>query len=274
MLIKRIVLVIVIVLIFVLCYRHMNENFDVLSRYPYENEESRQLIRQYLDDEEIEYIIEFDIAPVYFIEYVSFDGFDVRHIDQYNTLKDMDLGLTDEEIVDYVEYFMVYDFFDEALALLQYYDIETLVAWLEQGDVYDSEAYLEEEPDAYDALSDDHATVLSWTPEDLVIGDIAGQEVELIAVAYTALLEMLEALEADIEEAGLTITASYISYEDLVTLGSDCYGDLPGHSEHQLGLAIDFEADEEVLEWLSEHAETYGYFFTKGETHLRYRGEG
>ena len=274
--IKRFGLIAAIILIFVLCYRHMNENFDVLSRYPYQNEESRQLIKQYLDDEEIEYIIEFDIAPVYFIEYISFDGFDVRHINAYNTLKGMDFGLSDEEIVNYIEYFYSYDYCDNALALLSYYELDTIVAWLAEGDIYDSEAVIEEDPSSYEALLSEHTTVLNWQTEDLVSGEILDQEVVLREDAYTALQEMIAALQEElietVEEIEISISTSYLSYEDLVSLGTDCSGDLPGHSDHQLGLAIDFEADEEVLGWLYANAETYGYYFTKGDSHLRYRG--
>ena len=270
--IKRIGLVVVIILIFVACYAYMNENFDVLSRYPYQNEESRKLIKQYLDDDEIEYIIEFDIAPVYFIEYITFDEFDVRHIDDYNALKDMSLGLSDEEIVNYVEYFYMYDFYDRALVLLEYYELDTLVAWLYEGDIYDSLAYLEEDPTSYEALLDKHATILNWKTEDLVIGEVLETEVGLREDAYVALMAMIEALEAEIEEGELSLSTSYLSYEDLVSLGADCSGDVPGHSEHQLGLAIDFEADEEVLERLYLNADTYGYYFTKDALHMCYRG--
>lgn len=251
----------------------MNENFDVLSRYPYQNEESRELIKQYLDDEEIEYIIEFDIAPVYFIEYISFDDFSVLHINEYNYVKDLDLGLSDEEIVAYVEYFFSYDIYDSVISWLRYYDFDTILAWMENGDVYDSEAVIEIDPSSYNALLEEHATILNWSPSDLVTGDINEQEVTLRVSAYTSLLAMIDALESDIEEAEITITTSYVSYEDLVIIEADCSGDFPGHSEHQLGLAFDFEADEEVLAWLYENSENYGFYFTKGEMHLRYRGE-
>ena len=57
----------------------MNTKYDSLSRYPYTDQKSRQLIKKYLNKSEIEYIIEYSIAPNMFIAYIQEDGFNIYH---------------------------------------------------------------------------------------------------------------------------------------------------------------------------------------------------
>ena len=52
------ILILAISLIFIGCFSFMNYNYDPLSRYPYKNEEYRKLIKQYLNEDEIEEFIE------------------------------------------------------------------------------------------------------------------------------------------------------------------------------------------------------------------------
>ena len=79
----------------------MNVKFDRLSRYPYEGEKMREIISEHLTDEEIEYIIQYSIAPVHFMDYIECPSFNIYHIDQYNHTKDIAFYLSNEEVVEY-----------------------------------------------------------------------------------------------------------------------------------------------------------------------------
>lgn len=272
MVFKRALLVVAIVFIFVLCFTHMNDNFDVLSRYPYQNEENRELIRNNLDDVEIEYIIEFDIAPAYFIEYVTYDGFDIYHIDRYNTIKDADPSLSDKEVVELTEEMIALDLYDEIVELSTCYDVKMLMEFY-ADDVGGTLAC----PIELSSRLDDQVGVYRYTPEDLTEKEILDQKVILRKEAITKLEEMMTKMQDDIADlSSFVFTHSYVSYDNQASLDGDdvCSSYASGHSDHQLGLAFDYEADEEISSWLSEHAYEYG-FVSDGKTfHLRYIGDG
>ncbi len=272
MVFKRALLVVAIVFIFVLCFTHMNDNFDVLSRYPYQNEENRELIRNNLDDVEIEYIIEFDIAPAYFIEYVTYDGFDIYHIDEYNTIKDADPSLSDKEVVELTEEMIALDLYDEIVELSTCYDVKMLMEFY-ADDVDGTLAC----PIELSLRLDDQVGVYRYTPEDLTEKEILDQKVILRKEAITKLEEMMTKMQDDIGDlSSFIFTHSYVSYDKQASLDGDdvCSSYASGHSDHQLGLAFDYEADEEISSWLSEHAYEYGFVSDGKSFHLRYIGDG
>ena len=81
----------------------MNRNYDSLSRYPYGTSEERALIKKYLDEREIKYIIDFSIDPYLFMDYIYYPGFIAYHIEDYNLAADSLYYLNNYEIVDVVE---------------------------------------------------------------------------------------------------------------------------------------------------------------------------
>lgn len=94
----------------------------------------------------------------------------------------------------------------------------------------------------------------------------------LTAEATKAFNEMQSA--ASKQNATLSIVSGYRSWETQTSIynryrsndpyGADTYSARPGHSEHQTGLAIDFEINSSFGEttagkWLSQHSWEYGY---------------
>ncbi len=75
----------------------------------------------------------------------------------------------------------------------------------------------------------------------------------------------LEQMLSSCEEAGLTpsLTVGYISRSELERMPSQSPENaVPGYSEHELGLAVDFQAEEpedQTLAWLQENAWRYGF---------------
>ncbi len=273
MFLKRVLLVVSIILIFGLCYVHMNHNFDPLSRYPYQNENSRKLIREYLNDEEIEYIIEYDIAPVYFKEYITYDGFNIYHADKYNELKTLGFGISDEDIVDCVEFFLSKGVYEEAMSLMAQYGPLTL------RDYYraDIDEQLVKQPRSYDVVIGEDETIYSFFPRDLKEISVNDQTITMREKAIGAFEEMIIHMQEDgFDTKTIVFGHSYIDYASYVELfdedGDDpCLRIRPGKSEHQLGLAIDVIVNDEIDDWLSENASVHGFKYSDG--HLRYFGE-
>ena len=130
---RRFLLLAGVLLIFFACYVHMNRRFDRLARYPYEDEEVRDLIYRNLNDEEIDYIIEYSLSPDIFIRYIRTPGFSVYRSQYYNALSSVRGDLTNAEIVHYVNEIISHtDKVDEAISYLGSHSLEeTLMAFRE-----------------------------------------------------------------------------------------------------------------------------------------------
>ncbi len=283
--IKRALLVVIILIVFGFSYWHMNTNFDVLSRYPYENENSRELIRRYLNDDEIRYIIEYDIAPAYFIDYITYKDFNIYHVSEYDKLKAVAWYLSDEEVVSFAEKLIAIDRFDEGLELVLNYDPQEILFWFENGDLYNPDAKIIYDPSDYDLVIGEDFTISTYAPKNLVESEFNGSEITLRRGALEAFAQMMEAMAQDTDITSFQITRSYVSYSKQEELYKDkedqCDFDMPGHSEHQLGSAFDFYVanatleDTAIYKWLRLHSEEYGFYFSYEDRndHLRYRGD-
>ena len=100
---KRIIFITCIIVIFVVCYVFMNRSYDPLNRYAYDDENARGVIKQKLNDEEISYIVDYQIDPVQFIRYIYYPRFNIYHIDFYNAASQYLYNLNDKELVDIIE---------------------------------------------------------------------------------------------------------------------------------------------------------------------------
>ncbi len=290
-----------IVCIAIACISIMNIHYDELARYPYKDERSRKLIKEYLNKEEIDYIIEYSIAPNVFISFIEADDFNIYHSIEYKILSEVLWDETPEHIVEMVE--KTRDLIDvETLAnYLKDYSFDDVEAYLTKSDSYSESSTLVERANGTDIYLDDTHTVSTRIPTNL-------QELkETIPSSYTVLVderiqepleELCSSISADIDSnngcGGLSISTGYVSYENQKALYEDAktklgdnvdsYVAKPGHDEHQLGLAIDFNVvgllDDsfylsEQSDWLKEHAYEFGFIETNdGEDyHYRYVGK-
>ncbi|HET8586394.1 MAG TPA: M15 family metallopeptidase [Candidatus Limnocylindria bacterium] len=109
-----------------------------------------------------------------------------------------------------------------------------------------------------------------YVPPDLVAASAANFDAEFRVRAFV--IEPLRALDraAAADGVRLLMTSAYRSYQEQ----SDTYktlaaqlgpedaarrAALPGHSEHQLGTAVDFAREGGAYEWLGAHASSYGF---------------
>lgn len=265
---------------------YMNTKYDRLARYPYEDQEARELIDKHLNNEEIDYIIEYSIAPVLIKPFIEVNGFNIYHAGDYYALSQLKWELSPEEIVEVIEKTIDYVPLDELVTYLDNYSFDEYMQWIEKGSKSDESILI---PDAakMDAYVDDNRTVYRRIPFNLVSlpNKAAGDDSVIVDKAIQLPLEQMcavikEELESDVECAGLYVDTGYISYEGQKALFNEAvgmYGDdakkysfEAGHSEHQLGLAIDFKHDDDFVEseqylWLKDNAYRFGFIESYNE---------
>ncbi len=153
--------------------------------------------------------------------------------------------------------------------------------------------------DDYTTLVNKYRSIGNYEPDDLVyLGE--GSKYQLREQAADSFLKLVDA--ALLEGVNIIPYSAYRSYETQTRIynsyvekdgqeEADTYSARPGHSEHQLGLAVDVwskgynELKEEDANWLRDNAYKYGFIirYTKENKaitgyieepwHLRYLGE-
>ncbi|MBP3891729.1 MAG: D-alanyl-D-alanine carboxypeptidase family protein [Solobacterium sp.] len=261
----------------------LNFRYDSLSRYPYRDQQSRKKIKEQLTKEEIEYIIEYSIAPSLFINFIEADGFNIYHAQDYKRLSEVLWDKSPQEIVTMVESTRNDMSTDELIHYLQSYSFEELDTFLKEGDANSPGTTLIDNANHLNAYVNVKRTVGTHVPNNLVkvSNNITEEEMYLTEDAHIALNSMCNAINAQMRQTqgcgGFAITKAYVSYEDqekeFALLGSPKTS-YPGHDEHQLGLAVDLKVpgipDAELFKtepgtWLKENAWRFGFVQTYTE---------
>ena len=282
------VFVICIVAFSVLCLQYMNKNYDPLARYPYRDETSRALIRKYLTQEEIEYIIEYSIPPNMFIAYIQEEGFSIYHAAEYKQLSISEWDESPANIVKMVEETRNIMSVDqlEIYLLDNNYTYDDIHAWItnpeEEGTTLVTYAF---NPDTW--LNTSH-TVSTRTPQLTVLNGVPtadDKQIEIHESVQSPLSSLCAGMRSSLGStracAGLVVTEGYVSHRrqairfaSAKQLGQNPLQrnqEMPGHDEHQLGLAVDFAVDGIQNEyfvktaqskWLQENAWKYGFVST------------
>jgi len=290
----------------------MNTKYDSLSRYPYTDQKSRQLIKKYLNKSEIEYIIEYSIAPNMFIAYIQEDGFNIYHAAEYKALSAYEWQASPASIVKMVEETRNQIDVDTLAAYLQSYTYEELHQFLTEGDVYSGSGTLLQNAASPEAYLNDTIGVGMRTPQGLqelnaAVPAANGAKIIVSETIQQPLQDLCAEIQQDASSTiacdGLSVEQGYISYEAQkqryetaqTQYGTEAvkYEFYPGHSDHQLGLAVDFSVDGVLdndfaktsqYQWLQENAYTFGFVedYTKDDAgrtnknaqpyHFRYVG--
>jgi len=270
--IGRIILLGCLMVLFLLCFRYMNSRYDRLSRYPYKNEKARSLINKYLDDEEIEYIIEYAIDPSYFIDYVSAPSFNIYHVEEYKRISSAATYLNNVDCVEFTE--EIYDIengIDTAISLFPYYSFNDVRSWVLS--IGTTDVKLWDDPTSLKIYLDDQHSVLNYVPNNLVSEESEYGQITLRQVALENLLNMLQGLEDQGLSSDISIVSSYLSASEIKKEG---IYDI--RRENQLGLSIDFDYGQDselsAYKWLLQNAWQYGFIRSDSEvsTHWRYVG--
>ena len=279
------VFVLFVVLFSVACLEFMNLRYDSLARYPYKDETSKDLIRNYLSQDEIEYIIEYSIPPNMFIAYIREPGFSIYHAAEYKRLSESQWNKSPAEIVRMVE---------ETRTLMSVEELE--LYFMEGNYAYEdvSRWVKNEAPEGIqlvtyafnlDTYLDHDHSVSSRVPYLVNLPEEIPSSSSEIRISEE-LIQPLQALCGGITTglsssracAALQVTKGYVSYDDTAQTDNDY---APGHDEHQLGLAVDFGVEgiddsdfskTAQAQWLLNNAWKYGFVLTWNEEDVSLTG--
>lgn len=259
--IKRSMLIVALIALFIGCYAMMNKHYDELARYPHTlNEQQRELVLHHLNTDEINTLISWKIEPKEFLPYIEVDGFVLENTLWYdemaNTTKEK---VSKEFIVAFINKYKEQMNFNELQYLLANYSYNELIRFFDEGDLYQKSARLIPNPSDIYTMIANRRTLYTYEPKDLVsIGSLPHSSI--VPKAYDILVkkEVLEPLQQLCKAAeviddqpcsGMRVVAGYLSYEDQVMLYEQAleeydaeelskYWDAPGHSEYQLGYSL------------------------------------
>lgn len=279
----------------------MNNHYDVLARYQYKeiSEEDQDIIKTYLTDEELEYIIDYAIAPDTFLPYIKQPGFNIYYSNIYHTIHNKFATNNPLQVVEMVNFFTNKGYEIEDISnLLSVYSYDEMIYYIKNF----SNKTLEFYPQLLDLNLSEEVTFGNYQPKQIKnISSFFNQEEELYLREEAAqqLGKMCDALS---EETGVLCGGLQVKYA-LLSFGEvqEIYTELkengaseeelelyyPGSTIYQLGTGIQFEYtgtvpfdDTTAGKWLKEHAYEYGFIqsypIVEGEfslpTHYRYYG--
>lgn len=188
-----------------ICVTILYSKYDSLARYPYSDAKSRELIKEYLNRDEIEYIIEYSIAPNMFVSYIAEDGFNIYHASEYKKLSESQWEKSPSQIVQMVE--ETYDIYNvDQLSLMLVngnYEYETIHNFLTSSDPYGEKGILIQDAMKDDVYVNHEFGVWDRKPLDLVHLDESipcfKQNLQISKRLEQPLLQMFDAIQKDLE---------------------------------------------------------------------------
>lgn len=229
----------------------MNKSFDPLARYPYATDENREIILEYLSVNDINYIINQQIEPEKFMDFIAIDGFNIRNtLLYYNAKQSQDAE--NEYIVNFVNRYRSYLSNATITDMTSNYSYLDLITFFETETVLNEGIRLVANPEQPMLVLDTSHSVYKFLPKNLVeYNSIFIQE-----VMKKSLSNMVDAYETTMGTP-LKVASGYISYEDMIQqyasmqekFGEDVqYIVNPqGEEEIQLGYTIVLDG---AMEWL------------------------
>lgn len=209
----RVLLILVCLGIFCTCFWYMNQTYDPLARYPYVTEENRDILLQYLNSEEIDYIISNQIKPEEFIEFIDEEGFNIRYCRLYTIAKETQ-AQSNAYIVNFVNRFRSNFSMSTLKTLLEHYTYVDLTTFYENEGLSQQPLKLVSDPSIPSLTLDLRTSVYKYAPDDLV----QEQGVLLRSEAMKAYKQMLGAYRSMLgQEKDLGLIKGYTSYDQIFT---------------------------------------------------------
>lgn len=287
----RVILILICLGVFCGCFWVMNQTYDPLARYSYATDENRDILLQYLDSEDIDYIISNQIRPEEFIEFIDEEGFNIRYCRLYYTAAKTQ-AQSNAYIVNFVNRFRQHFSASTLKTLLEHYSYVDLTTFYENEAIRQQPLKLVADPSQAFVILDTDTSVYKYAPSNLVqVGSIslhenAAKALERMESAYQSMLG---------SDASLGLGKGYTPYDQVFTEYTTLSQINPervyqvylpaGQNEFQLGFTIglqgyqewingllaqetvDYAALKEGLEeslkvkisWLEENAYRYGF---------------
>lgn len=213
------------------CLYTVNRGYDPLARYPYADETQRETILAYMDQEDIDYLINQQLQPGVFMEFLTLPEFDVHNALWYRQA--MDTQNEDPEVVvHFINRYRDVLPLKDLETLLRHYSYAQLADWYEQPH---EDVTLIPDPTQMFAMPGAHASVWTYIPADLT----RQGNVYLKPEAATSLTEMLEEYHRVMDEDKVEAETGYLRFDEAQSLYLDVNNDLlvypAGQNEQQLG---------------------------------------
>jgi len=277
---KRFLLLFFVCLITFLCILKVNQKYDRLARYQYDDQEARTLIKSHLSNREIDYIIEYAIEPNYFKKFITCENFNIYLCDLYNLVQDNYWYISPQDSVNYVykawnsNITNVEEFIKNHFS----YEVKDVMYYLNNH--LDKE--LIDDPSIVGIEVNENSYFSTYVPTNLVSlnGVYVKQEV---ATSYYSLMNKIDELyktdKLNNPSNKITIENGYLSFDEIKKLNNANI--VPGQNYHQLGYCIDldlnksiFNTEDKLIE-LNQLIKEFGFINEKceiGDYHLRYVG--
>ncbi len=280
----RIILVVTLTVFFMVAYYFQPKTNDPLAHYAYADNHNRKAIIDNLSTQEIEYIVDNDIKPNEFMDFMVYDNFIIQNTKEYSKLSES-ISQAPNLIVDYVNLAKQKDTYDTYAAYASKYALTDLIQWYQEGDKYAEGSTLVSNPDSLDLTLDGTHTLYRYEPSDLeevtALSTTITTTIKLRKEANEALGQMCTLAKEELggDCGGLIGVSGYKSYDTQVTEYDQkllIYGPtkvyryilFPGHNEEQTGLTIELSSSSLVNEvfakstqyqWLKDNAYKFGF---------------
>ena len=304
--IKRIIFIITIIIFIIINIIIYSNKYDILARYQYKDKDIQKQIKDNLNYEEINYIIKYAIDPTTFIDIINNPYFNIYNINKYNDITNKYWQLNKYDACTIYELSIIHNFNYELYIDNTYHKV--IIHYLEHKDKYINNSKLELNPNRLDLYLDNTNTIsiLENTNLHKIPLDITNnKELYIDNRVIDDLVLMCKAISKDLVTNNCANTQIIEAYKSYVTLEKE-YNDalnnnldikdyeIPGHSEHQLGLAINLKVKDVSInnfdktiqyKWFKNNAHKYGFIFTYTKdtskdtninpklNHLRYIGK-
>lgn len=288
----------------------MNQRYDKLSRYQYADDKNRNLILEYLSDEDINYLIDRQYQPSEFLGYLGIEEFQIQYVDWYNYAKKTE-KISDKKIIQLVNTMSQSMVYSQFVSYCDNYSTSKLYSFYFEENSFTEGLNLISNPSSIKDHIDSDQTIFTYEPANLVeISDVAvvnqnkGKDKILLVEESAIQLSAMCKAAFDINEktcGNMVVIEGYVSFDEqevryenaILKYGADdalLYEAFPGQSIFQLGIvvkllpaAVDIiktQENEISLQqaWLMEHAKEYGFEFVNDPNNildefiLRYQG--
>jgi len=267
---KRIVFIVVLLMVAFGSYMFMNKDYDPLARYQYKlSTEQHNKVTANLSSKEIEYLIEYAIAPQEFIDYVGLEGFNIYLLDYYNEMYDLYGWIESKEtIMKLVN--VTRDIYtkDELKAVIDDYYIYEILTYYQDGNTEKLALNVND----VTFMIPDERSIGYYGPKDLVdvderltVNGNVSVRLELKMMIDDMFLELKTVFPRTYDV--IKIDRGYLSYQQLSSLFQTTNDPIytVGHSDYQLGLVIDLVIGDDSFEssdlgqWIINNAYRYGF---------------
>lgn len=253
--IARIFLILLCLCIGIGCYEYMNQTYDPLARYVYADDENRDIILEYLDNNDINYLINQHLKPEDFMDFIQEDGFELKNTLYYKEAKEIQ-DADNSYIIHFVNRFKKYFSLDSLKDLLTYYSYLDLTTFYETELSVHTDLSLISNPTTSTLILSQKRTVYKYAPNDLV--DFNGYSVQSCMVEdLQNMLDSYRSVMNDLD--AMDVTGGYLSYEDLLQAYVSAsqtsefvnrYMFNAGMNERQLGYTITLSGNDEWIQLL------------------------